>query len=404
MKKTDEAYRLHFNSEAEFLFSSPGRTELCGNHTDHNHGKILAAAINLDKLAAVSPRSDMRVEIITEGFSEKVSIDLSNLDVREDEKESSSALVRGIAYYFLQKGYRCGGFSAYIRSNVAMGSGLSSSASLEVLIAKIFSFLYNENRVSAVEMALAGQYSENKYFGKPCGLMDQLACACGGIISVDFADPSSPVIDTIDYHFADRGYRLAILATGGSHADLTGDYASIPEEMHSVAAFFGKRECRGLKKEEIFSSFSELRKSCGDRAVLRSLHFLDENERVGQAVKALQRDQFHDYLSQIAASGKSSRDLLQNIFSPKAPSEQGVSLALAAMESFFKSHGDGVCRIHGGGFAGTVQAYVKNTSLAAFKEYLEGLFGADSFTELTIRSLGPVEKSEAEGSGIFDET
>lgn len=383
-----------FSSPPLHFFSSPGRTELCGNHTDHNRGLVLAAAIDLDKTAAVSHRSDTRVELVTEGFSERVSIDISDTAFRKEEEGTSSSLVRGIAAGLAARGYAVGGFSAYIRSRVAMGSGLSSSASLEVLIGKIFSFLYNDNGIDPVTLALTGQEAENRYFGKPCGLMDQLACAVGGIIAVDFAETGHPGIEQIDYGFADRGYTLAIVHTGGNHADLTPDYAAVPSEMRAVAGHFGKSECRDIDRSMVLDSLAELRATTGDRAVLRALHFFAENERVRDAVDALRADDVGKYLSIIEASGRSSRDLLQNIFSPRSVDEQGVSLALALMEEFLTAAGSGTCRVHGGGFAGTVQAYVPNEHFGAFRETMERFLGAGSVTPITVRRYGPVELSE----------
>ncbi len=387
-------FEERFSMQVQYFFSSPGRTELCGNHTDHNRGYVLAAAINLDKIAAVSPRSDNIVEIVTEDFPEEVSIDIGSGKIRKAEEGTSSSLVRGIAAVLRAKGFSTGGFSAYIKSRVAMGSGLSSSASLEVLIGKIFSFLYNENRIDAVNLALTGQEAENRYFGKPCGLMDQLACASGGIIAVDFKDGSNPGIEKINYRFSSRAYTLAIIHTGGNHADLTPDYAAIPEEMRSIARFFGKSECRDINLDMVISSLPELRKSAGDRAVLRAFHFFSENARVLNAVSALRDDRIDDYLEIISASGLSSGRLLQNIFSPRVLDEQGVSIALALIDSFIADSGKGICRVHGGGFAGTVQAYIPDAVFPSFRDYMERHFGKNSVTAISVRPMGPVELSE----------
>jgi galactokinase len=387
-------FEERFSVPVRHFFSSPGRTELCGNHTDHNRGFVLAAAIDLDKIAAVAPRSDNIVEIVTEDFPEEVSIDIGSGEIRKDEEGTSSSLVRGIAGILRKKGFKTGGFSAYIRSRVAMGSGLSSSASLEVLIGKIFSFLYNDNEIDAVSLALTGQEAENRFFGKPCGLMDQLACASGGIIAVDFKDGSKPGVEKVNYQFSSRGYTLAIIHTGGNHADLTPDYAAIPEEMRSIARFFGKKECRDITREIVMGSLTELRKSAGDRAVLRALHFFSENSRVLDAVSALRDDRIDDYLEIISASGISSGRLLQNIFSPRVVDEQGVSIALALINSFISAAGRGTCRVHGGGFAGTVQAYIPDTLFPSFREEIQRYFGNGSVTAISIRPMGPVELSE----------
>jgi galactokinase len=394
-RETAIAFQKRFAMEPEYLFSSPGRTELCGNHTDHNNGIILAGAINLDKIAAVAPRKDNRIEIITEGFSEEVFIDITSDALEESEKETSASLVRGIAALYREKGFKTGGFSAMIRSRVAMGSGLSSSASIEILIGKIFSFLFNKNSIDPLTLALVGQEAENRYFGKPCGLMDQLACAQGGVIAVDFKDPREPLIEKLDFHFNAYGYVLTIVHAGGSHADLTSEYAAIPEEMRMVAQFFGKKQCREVEKQEIVHALQQLRSKVGDRAILRALHFLDENERVMNAVRALKKRDIVAYLDCIKASSASSKNLLQNIFSGKSVREQGISLSLALIDHLLAEHGgQGVSRVHGGGFAGTVQAYIPKELFPLFKREMESLLGPGCVTSLSIRSFGPLELSE----------
>jgi galactokinase len=382
----DTLFANQFRRESSCLVVSPGRTELCGNHTDHNRGKVLAAAIDLAKTAAVAPRDDMRVEIITEGLPERVDLIIDDDKPREEEKGTSSALVRGVIAALRRKGFKAAGFSAFVRSGVALGSGLSSSASFEVLIAKIISRLFNNDIIDPLTMALAGQEAENRFFGKPCGLMDQIACSYGGIVSVDLEYPEKPIIESVDFSFYDHGYTLAVIHTGGSHADLTGDYAAVPQEMEAVARFFGKMACRQLSRNQIFEELPSLRKSVGDRAVLRALHFFNENARVTEAAEALKKGDMQEYLSIIRASAKSSRDLLQNIYSPSKPEEQNISMALALAEELLGN--DGACRVHGGGFAGTIQAYVPNERFPFFRERMEHYLGKGSVTPILISSTG----------------
>jgi len=347
------------------IFSTPGRTELGGNHTDHNHGKVLAGAVNLDTLAAVSPRSDNRVIIDSEGYP-RVEVDISTLTPQKSEKNTTEALVRGIAAYFIDHGHRVGGFQASTTSRILKGSGLSSSAAVEVLIGTIWNNLYNDDTLSSVELAKAGQFAENNYFGKPCGLMDQTACAHGGIIGIDFREPANPAIEPVHLTFAEYGWTLAVVDTGGNHADLTNDYAAIPEEMQAAAQVLGKTVCRDISYAELLSHAGAIREACGDRAFLRALHFINDNSRVQQQIDALKQHDIKRYLSLVRESGKSSLCCLQNIFPCSNPAEQGISVGLAMTEEFFRSHQPskdklqekGAARVHGGGFAGTIQAYI----------------------------------------------
>lgn len=383
----EETCAEEFGRRPERFFSSPGRTELGGNHTDHNRGRVVAASIQLDKAAAVVPENGSRVRMVTSGFDEKVDIDLEHLEPVDGERGSSAGIVRGIAAYLKQRGYRIGGWSAYVQSNVAMGSGLSSSASIEVLIAEIFNSLYNEGKMGAVEKALAGQWAENNYFGKPCGLMDQLACAHGGIIAIDFENPTSPMLTPVDSFFSDHGYSLCILDTGSSHADLTDDYASIPMEMGCIAHFFGAETLREIEAEKVYAQAKELRDRCGDRALLRALHFYGEHERAGEMVRALQAADAERYLELVRASASSSWRLLQNCI-PTAGAEQGLALSLALSEEILA--GRGAARVHGGGFAGTAQIYVPKEELAGYRERIEQVFGEGTLRELKIRPKGVV--------------
>ena len=382
-----DEFHLHFSTDKAYLFSSPGRTELGGNHTDHNHGKVLAGSIQLDKIAAVTPRDDMQVQVVTEGFSRDIIADLHKLEPQEEEAGSAAALVRGIAAYFAERGYAHGGFSAYIQSRVAMGSGLSSSASIEVLIAQIFNTLYHGGKLSAVELAKAGRYAENKFFQKPCGLMDQIACAQGGIAAIDFADNDNPGLQQIEFDFSRRGYQLMILDTGGDHADLTSEYAAIPSEMQCVARELGCSVLREADIDQLSAAATQIRKSCGDRPLLRALHFYQENRRVELLQEALHFDDINSYLRTVRESGLSSWTLLQNCTPTGATTEQAVAYSLGILSTLCP---EGVFRVHGGGFAGTVQGYVPNEKFDQLKTALEAQFGRGSVTPLRIRSEGVI--------------
>ncbi len=370
------------------IFSAPGRTEVGGNHTDHNRGCVLAAAVGLDVIAFVVPTDDTVVRVKSEGFPEDV-VDVSDLQVKESEKNTSAALIRGVAAGFKNAGFNVCGFNAYTTSNVLKGSGLSSSAAFEVLIGTIFSHLCNEGRVSAVKIAQIAQYAENVYFGKPSGLMDQMASSVGGFITIDFKDTENPVIDAISYDFASSGYSLCIVDTKGNHADLTPEYAAIPSEMKSVAKFFGKNELRDITKEQLVESIAEVRKACGDRAVARAFHFFDDNERVGREAEALRNGDICGFLKLINESGNSSFKYLQNIFATKNPSEEGLVIGLYTAESVLC--GRGASRVHGGGFAGTIQAFVPAELLEEYSEAMEKVFGEGSCYKLYIRPVGGTE-------------
>jgi len=364
------------------LFSTPGRTELGGNHTDHNHGRVLAGSINLDTIAAVSLTADTSIIIDSEGYP-AVKLDISDLDMNPSEINTTDALVRGIAARFVALGYKIGGFRANTTSTVLKGSGLSSSAALEVLVGTIFGTIFNDNKLSSTEIAQIGQYSENNYFGKPCGLMDQLACANGGIVAIDFKDPGQPEITAVDYNFHRAGYTLMVVDSGGSHADLTREYAAIPREMKAVAAHFGKENCRQISETEILSEMKALREKCGDRAILRAFHFLHDNTRVKSQLEALKQDDITTYLHQVNSSGHSSFCYLQNVYPGKEPQDQGISLALNLTESFL--HDKGACRVHGGGFAGTIQVYIPNERAEDYIKFMNKFFGEGSVTPLRIR-------------------
>lgn len=374
-----------FGTTAQAVFSTSGRTELGGNHTDHNLGKVLAGSINLDTIAAVHTVGGNTVSFASEGYP-AISVDISDLDVHEDLFGTTEALIRGVAAAMAKRGGKTGGFCANVSSSVFKGSGLSSSAAVEVLVGTIFNSLFNDDRFSTTELAIMGQEAENIHFGKPSGLMDQVACANGGIVGIDFKDPAKPVITPIEIDFADFGYNLVITTTGGNHADLTADYASIPSEMRTVARYFGKKALRDVDPQQFLSQIGDLRKAVGnDRAVLRASHYFQENYRVDCMISALRDRDFGRYLSLVRSSGDSSFRYLQNIYSPKAAGEQGISLALAMTEMFLKN--EGAFRVQGGGFAGTIEAYIPLEKTGAYFSHMESLFGKGCCTILAIRNL-----------------
>ena len=389
-ERIQQGFESRFGKGREITFySAPGRTEIGGNHTDHNHGRVLAAAVNLDIAAAAAQSSKNIVRLKSEEYLNTNCVDLTDLHIKESERGSSSALLRGICARCVELGYQVGGFDCFTSSQVLKGSGLSSSAAFEVLIVTMISHLFNGGAIEPVAAAQISQYAENVYFGKPCGLMDQTASAVGGFASIDFNNPKQPTLEKIDFDLAKSGYVLCITDTGGSHADLTEDYAAIPIEMKAVAAIFGKEVLRDVNEQEFMSKIGEVRKLVGDRAVLRSIHFFADNERVAQEADALRAGDFEAFKALSIASGNSSYKLLQNVFACSNPSEQGISLALAISEKILK--GRGAWRVHGGGFAGTIQAFVPFDLLDAYKTNLEAVFGSDTCHMLSIRAAGGVK-------------
>ncbi len=375
------------------LFSVPGRTELSGNHTDHNNGRVLAASVDIDIIAIAAKVEGDTVKIKSVGYRED-AVDISSPSPDNVRRGSSSAIIAGIADYFNKHNYKSGGFYAYTTSDVMTGSGLSSSAAFEVMCARIFSEFYNEGRVSAMELAKAGKYAENEYFGKPCGLMDQAACASGGCLWMDFENNLDPKTEKIDFDLNKYGYSLCIVNTGGNHADLTDDYASVPAEMKSVAALMGKSLLRSCDEEDFMCRISYMRSIVGDRAIMRAMHYFAENKRVDAQKSALSRGDFDEYLKYVKLSGDSSFKFLQNVYTNKNVDEQGISLALAITERF-----GATCRVHGGGFAGTVQAYIKTEKVAAYKKAVESIFGENSCQVYTIRPYGASVVTENEIKG-----
>jgi len=370
------------------LFSSPGRTEVGGNHTDHNGGRVLAAAVDLDIAAVIAPSTDGYIVIDSEGYP-KIVVDMERMERIEAEKGLPAALVRGICARMSQLGYATGGFHACFASNVPNGSGLSSSAAFEMMVAAILNETYNTGRIPPIEAAQIGQFAENNYFGKPCGLMDQTTCAVGGFVTIDFQDFAHPLVHKVGYQFAENGYSLAIIGTGGSHADLTEDYAAIESEMKSVARALGGKVLREFSAGQVMENIPALRKITGDRAILRALHFYADDARVVEQVEALEHNRFEEFLQLVVESGNSSWMLNQNVFSTKSVAEQGVSLALAVAGSILK--GRGAWRVHGGGFAGTIQAFVPDDLSDRFFNEMARIFGKEHCFRVAIRSQGAIQ-------------
>ena len=367
------------------FFSSPGRTEVGGNHTDHNAGRVLAAAVNLDILSLIEKTTDHWIVIDLEGYR-PIKVDIQNLEVIEQEKYTPAALVRGVCARLKQLGYAIGGFHGCMTSSVPNGSGLSSSAAFELMVVAILNDLYNQGKIQPVLAAQIGQFAENEYFGKPCGLMDQTTCAVGGFVTIDFKDFANPIVHKVDYQFAESGFSLAIIGTGGSHADLNEDYAAIENEMKSVAKALGGKVLREFSAEKVLENIAFLRGKVNDRAILRALHFYADDNRVVQQVAALESSAFDRFLELIIESGYSSWMLCQNVFSPKNPGEQGIAIALAVSEAILKGHG--AWRVHGGGFAGTIQAFVPDHLVPEYMQKMASIFGKENCHLISIRSKG----------------
>ncbi len=372
-----------FGEQDVFLFSAPGRTEVGGNHTDHNHGAVLAAAVELDMLCAAAPTEDGSVELYSEGFG-CIQVNISDLSMKQQEKETSAALIRGVANGMREKGYRVGGFKAYMVSDVLRGSGLSSSAAFEVLLCCIQSHLYNEGRLSPVEAAIISRYAENEYFGKPCGLMDQMACAVGGFVRMDFKDPLSPVVEPIPV--ATQGYALCITDTHGNHEGLTGEYGAVTVEMRAVARILGREVLRDVTEEALYENAAKIRKECGDRAFLRAAHFFRDHARVEQQANALKNGNVERFMALVRESGQSSFMYLQNVYLAENPQQEPVAAALCLSEHLLQ--GRGAFRVHGGGFAGTIQAWLPLDLLEAYRAGMDAAFGEGSCAVSGIRAVG----------------
>ncbi len=388
--KAIDGYVAEYGSNSDVqLFSVPGRSEISGNHTDHNNGKVIAAAINLDVIAVVSVRNDGIINIKSEGFP-KDTIDIANITPDEKHYFSSYALITGMCDGFTNNGFKIGGFDAYTTSNVFKGSGLSSSAAFEVMVGNILNHLYNDGCVSNVQIAKIAQFAENVHFGKKSGLMDQMACAVGGFINIDFEDTKNPIINKIDFDLNKYGYYLYIVNTGGNHADLNDDYSSVPEEMKKVASLLGHEVLRQVKYEDIIENSAMLREKAGDRAILRAIHYINENERVELQTKALEEGNIDEFFKNVISSGMSSFRFLQNVYTVKNVSEQGLSLALAVSEQILKGK-NAAWRVHGGGFAGTIQAFVPYAESENYKTGIEKVFGEGNCIALRIRNDGAVK-------------
>jgi len=376
------------------IYSAPGRTEVCGNHTDHQHGEVLAASINDDVLAIVAATDKPMIRVLSKGY-DMIEIGLGEDSLKRNpaEEGTTKALIRGVLASAVNKGYKIGGFNAYITSDVLGGSGLSSSAAFETAIGTILSGLYNDMTIDPVQIAIMGQYAENVFFGKPCGLMDQMASSVGSLCHIDFANPDEPVVERIDFDFDANGYSLCITDTKGSHADLTADYAAVPAEMKSIAASLGKEYLHDVDRGVILQSIAQLRDEFGDRAVMRALHFYAECTRVHTASQALKDSDLYTFLECIKESGDSSFKFLQNVYTSADIAHQNVSLALMLSEEVL-GLGDnrrGVCRVHGGGFAGTIQAFVKNDTVDEYKAALDAVYGEGACAVLKIRKYGGIK-------------
>ncbi len=372
------------------ILSVPGRSEIIGNHTDHNHGKVMAGAINRDIIAIASKNNEDSISFCSEGYSKDRIFISAVCEPERFKKFTSRALIAGMAACFVKDGYNIGGFDVYCCTEVLKGSGLSSSAAFEVMIGNILNHLFCDGKVDNQEIAKYAQYSENVYFGKPCGLMDQMACAVGGFVYIDFEDNKNPTVESVDLSLSERGYSLCIVNTGGNHANLNDDYASVPSEMKAVAKQLGREVLRGLSEGDILASAEKLRRTVGDRAILRALHFVRENNRVDEAKAALEAGDLDRFYQVILASGRSSFQYLQNVYTTINVSEQGLSLALAVTDSFLSERG-GAFRVHGGGFAGTIQAFVKTEDLDEYVALIDSVFGKGSAMPLNIRPLGAVK-------------
>ena len=384
----DQGFAVAFGGIPARYFSAPGRTEIGGNHTDHQRGRVLAAAVNVDTVAAVRENGTDVIRILSKGYPH-CEINVKELTPREEEINTTAALIRGVAARFVQAGCAVRGFDAYCESSVLPGSGLSSSAAYEVLIGTLINHLFFEARATQTEIAKIGQYAENAFFGKPCGLMDQTASAVGNLVTIDFFDKDHPVIKPVSFDFSSCGHALCIIHTGADHADLTGEYAAIPGELKTVAAYFGKEVLSQIDETDFFAAIPALRKQCGDRAVLRAVHFYQENARVPKQVAALEQGDFAAFLKLIRESGYSSYMYLQNVIPAGCRKHQNVALALAICEHYLQ--GRGACRVHGGGFAGTVQAFVPFEMLEAFCAGIDGILGEGACQVLRIRPQGGVE-------------
>ncbi len=384
-----EKFTEEFGDKDMKMFSSPGRTEISGNHTDHNHGKVLAGSINLDCVGIAAKNGTGKINIVSETFNQKFSVDLEEL-APSAKMGGTVDLVKGLVKGFQEKGYKVGGFDAYITSNVISAAGVSSSAAFEMLLCSMLNVFFNDNKMDVVAYAHVGKYAENHYWNKSSGLLDQMACAMGGLITIDFYDLQNPKVEQIPFDFGSQNHSLIIVNTGKGHADLSADYSSVPAEMKKVAEYFGKEVCAQVKEEEVIACLAKVREFAGDRSVMRALHFFEENRRVEAEVAALRENRFDDFLAGITASGNSSWKWLQNCYTTADVQEQGISVALALTELFIQDKKRGACRIHGGGFAGVIMAMLPNDLVDEYVEYIEKALGEGSAYRMSIRPYGSI--------------
>jgi len=388
LEACEEFEKLYINTDNIRLFSAPGRTEVGGNHTDHQHGSVIAGGVDMDVIAIVGTNDDNIIRVKSKGYDMDV-VNVGEFDICENEKGRAISLIRGVCSKFADLGFKIGGFNAYTTSNVLKGSGLSSSAAFEVLLGNIINGLFAEGKVEPIEIAKIGQYAEREYFGKPCGLLDQMASSLGGFTYADFNNPNEPITEKINLDIRDFGYTLCVVDTGGNHANLTQDYADITIECKQISNALGVEFLRDADVDKFYASLASLRKEFGERAVLRAFHFFNEQERVLKQRKALLDGDFKTFLKFVNQSGQSSFDYLQNLYSTTAVKEQGLSLAIALTKQFLGE--EGACRVHGGGFAGTIQCYIPTERLDEYKQMIESVYGKDSCSVLSIRPVGGYE-------------
>lgn len=381
-----DAFIKHYGEGEYRIFSAPGRSEIGGNHTDHNYGRVLTCAVSVDTVAFVRAREDKTVRLRSYGYDKEFIIDLNILQAKEEDKGTTEALIRGVADAMAKEGMPIVGFDAYVHSTVLSGSGLSSSAAFEVLVATILAGL-TDRELDPIKRAIMSQYAENVHFGKPSGLLDQMAASVGGLITIDFKDPANPVVKKVPFDLEDTNYRLVVVGTGGDHGDLIDQYAAIPKEMSEVATYFGVEKLREIDAERFYNELPKLKGKVCDRALLRAIHFYGDDARVVRQVEALERGDVQNFLDEVIASGESSYKYLQNIYAYET--EQSISLALAISERLLK--GKGAWRVHGGGFAGTILAFVPLDTLDAYTDCMNALFGEGAATVLSIRQQGPTE-------------
>lgn len=384
-----KGYENLFGDQDVLLFTSPGRTEISGNHTDHNHGKVLAGSINLDCVGVAAKNNSKEVRIVSETYHQDFTIDLEDL-TPSPKKTGTVDLTKGLLKGFLEAGHAIGGFNAYITSNVISAAGVSSSASYEMLLCAMINTFFNEGKLDAVDYAHIGKYSENHYWDKASGLLDQMACAVGGLITIDFKNPAVPAVEKISFDFAGAGHSLIIVQTGKGHADLSADYSSVPNEMKKVAQFFGKEVLADVEEADVIARINEIREFAGDRSVMRAFHFFEENKKVEAEVAALKAGNFHAFLENITASGNSSWKWLQNCYTTASVQEQGISIALALTEMFIAEKKKGACRIHGGGFAGVIMAMLPNELVDEYISFIEKAMGEGSAYRMSIRPYGAI--------------